>query len=134
MGSRRFAAFIVYTSVLSTIFELVFFNVFFDVERYSGPYPQLGAVLALYHRFTPRLYPQFFGILGINFSEKSLTYGMCAQVILFGGVGTIVPTFVGFVSGILCVNFSENELPEVVYTFGQFLGKSIVDEGMILFV
>jgi hypothetical protein len=131
MGSRRFAAFIVYTSVLSTIFELVFFNVFFDIERYSGPYPQLGAVLALYHRFTPRLYPQFFGVLGIHFSEKSLTYGLCAQVILFGGMGTIVPTFLGLISGILSVNFSENELPEVVYTLGQLLGKSIVDEGTI---
>jgi len=134
MGSRRFAAFIVYTSVLSTIVELVFFNIFFDIERYSGPYPQLGAVLALYHRFTPRLHPQFFGILGFSFSEKSLTYGLCAQVILFGGLSTIVPTFVGFISGILCVNFSENELPELVYTLGQFLGKAIVDEGMTLFV
>lgn len=131
MGSRRFAAFIVYTSVLSTIFELFFFNVFFDVERYSGPYPLLGAVLALYHRFTPRLYPQFFGVLGIHFSEKSLTYGLCAQVILFGGMGTIIPTFLGLISGILSVNFSENELPEVVYTLGQLLGKSIVDEGTI---
>jgi len=134
MGSRRFAAFLVYTSVLSTIVELVFFNIFFDIERYSGPYPQLGAVLALYHRFTPRLHPQFFGILGCSFSEKSLTYGLCAQVILFGGLSTIVPTFVGFISGILCVNFSENELPELVYTLGQFLGKAIVDEGMTLFV
>ena len=58
MSSRRFGAFIVYSSVLSTILELVFFNIFFDIERYSGPYPQLGAVLALYHKFTPRMHPK----------------------------------------------------------------------------
>ena len=131
MGSRKFSAFIVYSSVISTILELVFFNVFFDIERYSGPYPQLGAVLAMYHKFTPRLHPKFFGVLGYDFSEKSLIYGLCAQVILSGGLSTIVPALVGFISGSLCVNLSQNELPAFVYTFGQFMGKAFVDEGKI---
>ena len=129
MGSRRFGAFIVYSSVLSTILELVVFNIFFDLERYSGPYPQLGAVLALYHKFTPRLHPKFFGALGYDFSEKSLIYGLCAQVILSGGLSTIVPTLVGFFSGTLSVNLSETELPEFVYTMGQYMGKPLMDEG-----
>lgn len=129
MGSRRFGAFIVYTSVLSTFLELVVFNLFFDIERYSGPYPQLGAVLALYHTFTPRLHPKFYGVLGYDFSEKSLTYGLCAQVLLSGGLSTIVPMAVGFLSGTLSVNLSENELPELVYSFGQSIGKSFADEG-----
>jgi len=128
MGSRRFGAFIVYTSVLSTFLELVVFNLFFDIERYSGPYPQLGAVLALYHTFTPRLHPKFYGVLGYDFSEKSLTYGLCAQVLLSGGLSTIVPMAVGFLSGTLSVNLSENELPELVYSFGQSIGKSFADE------
>lgn len=128
MGSRRFGAFIVYSSVLSTILELVVFNIFFDLERYSGPYPQLGAVLALYHKFTPRLHPKFFGALGYDFSEKSLIYGLCAQVILSGGLSTIVPTLVGFFSGTLSVNLSETELPEFVYTMGQYMGKPLMDE------
>lgn len=128
MGSRRFGAFIVYTSVLSTFLELVVFNLFFDIERYSGPYPQLGAVLALYHKFTPRLHPKFYGVLGYDFSEKSLTYGLCAQVLLSGGLSTIVPMAVGFLSGTLSVNLSENELPELVYSFGQSIGKSFADE------
>jgi hypothetical protein len=132
MGSRRFAAFMVYASFVSTILELVFFNIFFDLERYSGPYSQLGAVISLYHRFTPRLYPSFFGILGFNFSEKSLTYGLCAQIILLGGLGTVIPTLFGFISGILCVNLSANELPDFVYTLGKFLGRAVVDEGMSL--
>lgn len=129
MGSRRFGAFIVYVSFLSTILELVFFNIFFDTERYSGPYPQLGAVLALYHKFTPRLHPKFFGILGYDFSEKSITYGLCAQVMLSGGMSTIVPTMIGFLSGMLCVNFSENQLPEFVYSLAAIIGNALlVDE------
>eukprot|EP00584_Thalassiosira_punctigera_P014764 CAMPEP_0172553976 /NCGR_PEP_ID=MMETSP1067-20121228/52641_1 /TAXON_ID=265564 ORGANISM="Thalassiosira punctigera, Strain Tpunct2005C2" /NCGR_SAMPLE_ID=MMETSP1067 /ASSEMBLY_ACC=CAM_ASM_000444 /LENGTH=298 /DNA_ID=CAMNT_0013342259 /DNA_START=104 /DNA_END=1000 /DNA_ORIENTATION=+ len=128
MGSKRFAAFIVYSSVISTILELLVFNIFFDVERYSGPYPQLGAVLALYNKFTPRLHPKFFGILGYDFSEKSLVYGLCAQVIFSGGLSTIIPTIIGFISGLLSVKLSETELPEFVYTIGQLMGKAFVDE------
>ena len=126
MGSRRFGAFIVYVSFLSTILELGFFNIFFDTERYSGPYPQLGAVLALYHKFTPRLHPKFFGILGYDFSEKSITYGLCAQVMLSGGMSTIVPTMIGFLSGMLCVNFSENQLPEFVYSLAAIIGNGLL--------
>lgn len=128
MGSRRFGAFIVYSSVLSTILELIIFNIFFDIERYSGPYPQLGAMLALYHKFTPRLHPKFFGVLGYDFSEKSLVYGLCAQVILSGRLSSLIPAMVGFISGILCINWSETELPDFVYSFSNFMGKAIVDE------
>jgi len=128
MGSRRFGAFVVYTNVLSTILELVVLNLFFDIERYSGPYPQLGAVLALYHKYTPRLHPKFFGVLGQDFSEKSLTYGLCAQVLLSGGLSTIIPMVVGFLSGTLCVKLSENELPKLVYSIGHSIGKCFVDE------
>ncbi|EED91735.1 predicted protein [Thalassiosira pseudonana CCMP1335] len=128
MGSRKFGAFIIYSSVLSTIFELVFFNIFFDTERYSGPYPQLGAVLAMYHKFAPRLHPKFFGVLGYDFSEKSLTYGLCAQVILSGGLSTAIPTIFGFISGMLSVSLSQHELPEIVYTAAGTLGKAFVDD------
>jgi len=128
MGSRRFGAFIVYSSALSTILELIFFNIFFELERYSGPYPQLGAVLALYHKFTPRMHPKFYGILGYDLSEKSLTYGLCAQVIVSGGLSSIVPVMFGFISGLISVSWSETELPEFVYSICEFVGKTIVDE------
>lgn len=127
MGSRKFGAFIVYASVLSTILELVFFNIFF-IERYSGPYPQLGAVLALFHKFTPRMHPKFVGILGYDLSEKSITYGLCAQVILFGGFSTMIPTFFGFLSGLLAVKWSDSELPDFVYTIAGLVGKVITDD------
>ena len=129
MGSRRFGAFIVYSSIISTFLELVFFNIFFDIERYSGPYPQLGAVLALVHKFTPRMHPKFFGVLGYDFSEKSMIYGLCFQVILSGGLSTIIPTIIGFVCGNLSVKLSETELPSFMYTLGEFVGKAFEDEG-----
>lgn len=128
MGSRRFSAFMVYASVLSTIFELIIFNLFIDIERYSGPYPQLGAVLALYHKFTPRLYPKFFGVLGQDFSEKSLTYGLCTQVFLCGGPSTAVPAAVGFLAGSLSLKLSETQLPELAYSLGRSVGNVFVDE------
>lgn len=110
--------------------ELVIFNIFFDIERYSGPYPQLGAVLALYHKFTPRVHPKFFGVLGYDFSEKSLVYGLCAQVTLFGGLSTIIPTLVGFACGTLSVNLSQTLLPGFVISVAESIGKALfVDEG-----
>ncbi|KAL3805785.1 hypothetical protein HJC23_007746 [Cyclotella cryptica] len=128
MGSKKFSAFIVYSSLISTVLELIFFNIFFDTERYSGPYPQIGAVLFLYHNFTPRLYPKFFGVLGFDFSEKSLTYGLCAQVILSGGLSTATPTLFGFIAGSLSVNLSQTELPDFVYVAAGVIGKAFVDE------
>mmetsp|Transcript_29538 Transcript_29538/g.62720 ORF Transcript_29538/g.62720 Transcript_29538/m.62720 type:complete len:307 (-) Transcript_29538:2473-3393(-) len=128
MGSRKFAAFLTYVSILCTIFELFYFQIFFETERYSGPYPQLGAVLSLYHRFTPRMHPKFFGLLGYDFSEKSLVYGLCAQVILNGGLSTFIPSLLGFLSGWICVGWCETELPEVLYSVGEMLGRPFVDE------
>ena len=128
MGSRKFGAFILYSSLLSTLFELLFFNIFFDTERYSGPYPQIGAVLYLFHRYTPRLYPKFFGVLGFDFSEKAVTYGLCMQVIFSGGLSTIIPTVFGVLAGMISVGLSVNELPDFVYTICGTLGKSIIDD------
>ena len=72
---------------------------------------------------------KFFGMLGYDFSEKSLVYGLCAQVILSGGLSTIIPASIGFISGLVCVGWSQNELPEFVYSLGQVVGKAFVDEG-----
>lgn len=128
MGSRKFGAYILYSSLFSTFFELVFFNIFFDTERYSGPYPQLGAVLYLFHKYTPRLHPKFFGILGFDFSEKSLTYGLCFQVIFSGGLATVLPSVFGLLAGMLSVNLNNYELPDLVYSACAALGKVFVDE------
>ena len=44
-------------------------------------------------------------------------------------MSTIVPTMIGFLSGMLCVNFSENQLPEFVYSLAAIIGNALlVDE------
>jgi hypothetical protein len=128
MGTRKFGTFLFYTSLLSTLLELIFFNIFFDTERYSGPYPQLGAVLYLYHKYTPRLHPKFFGVLGYDFSEKSLTYGLCAQVVLSGGWSTVIPSLFGCLAGSMCVKWSEVEMPELFYGAASAVGRVFADE------
>lgn len=55
-------------------------------------------------------------------------YGLCAQVILNGGLSTFIPSLFGFLSGWICVGWCETELPEVVYYVGEMLGKPFVDE------
>ena len=72
---------------------------------------------------------KFFGMLGYDFSEKSLVYGLCAQVVLSGGFSTIIPASIGFIAGLVCVGWSQTELPEFVYSLGQVVGKAFVDEG-----
>ena len=128
MASRKFGAYLLYSSLLSILFELFFFQIFYDTPRYSGPYPLLGAVLYLYHVYTPRLHPKFFGVLGMDFSEKALTYGLCFQVMASGGVSTAIPTLFGFLAGMICVNISKNELPDFVYSVCGTLGKVFVED------
>lgn len=74
------------------------------------------------------MHPKFFGVLGYDFSEKSLVYGLCAQVIFSGGLSSFLPTFVGFLSGMMCVNWSQHELPEFVYNAAEVFGKPFVDD------
>ena len=50
------------------------------------------------------------------------------QIIVSGGISTIVPTVFGFVAGMLCVNLSKNELPDFVYSICGTLGKAFVDD------
>lgn len=128
MGSHKFGTFLFCTTVLSTFFELVFFQIFFDTERYSGPYPQLGALLFLYHKYTPRMHPKFFGVLGYDFSEKALTYGLCAQAILSGGLSTAVPAFLGAVSAHLWLHCGDIGLPGFMYAAAESLGFLFMDE------
>lgn len=64
----------------------------------------------------------------MDFSEKSLTYGLCLQVMFSGGWSTVLPSAVGFIAGTVCVNWCVNELPGFVYSACAALGKVIVDD------
>mmetsp|Transcript_3830 Transcript_3830/g.5155 ORF Transcript_3830/g.5155 Transcript_3830/m.5155 type:complete len:321 (-) Transcript_3830:318-1280(-) len=132
MGSRKFGTFLFFTTTISTCWEILLSQVFHEqMARYSGPYPQLGALLTLYHIYTPRLHPQFFGLLGFDFSEKAITYGFAAQVLFSGGLGTFLPALCGMVAGYLYTTpifpLSKWELPELVYNLCSSLGASFID-------
>jgi len=131
MGSRRFGAFIFFVMIISTAWELLISQLFYNHVRSSGPYHIIGSCLLLFHLFTPRLYPKFFGILRFDFSEKSLTYGLALQVVLSGGYSTIIPVICGFISGFLCVTqalpISKWELPQFIYNISYFFCAGLVD-------
>jgi len=132
MGSRKFGTFLFFTTVISTSWEILLSQVFHDeLARYSGPYPQIGSLLMLYHIYTPRLHPQFFGLLGFDFSEKAITYGFALQMVFSGGLGTMLPAMCGMVAGYLYTvpmfPLSKIELPEFVYSICSSVGAGFVD-------
>ena len=122
MGTAKFGTYLVLINVASTFLELCLatFYPLADV-RFSGPYPALGAVLYLYHVYAPRLHPKFFGMLGFDFSEKSLTYFFVLQVMLSGGWGTLQPVLCGALAGYLVQSpalgsvLSRVELPDALF-------------------
>ena len=101
LGTVKFGTMVVFVNVVGTFLELIVassFPALMDV-RYSGPYPVLGAVLYLFHVYAPRLYPKFFGLMGFDFSEKSLQYIFALQVLFSGGMGTVQPVLCGAIAG-----------------------------------
>jgi hypothetical protein len=62
---------------------------------YAGPYPTLGALLYLFYRYTPRLYPRFVGMVGFHVSEKAIPYALALQLVMYRGMATWIPTICG---------------------------------------
>jgi len=131
MGSKRFGTYLIFVSMVSMSWELLLSQIFHNHSRYSGPYNLIGASLLLFHIYTPRLHPHFFGILGFDFSEKSLTYALILQTTCSGGLSTALPVFCGIVSGFLCstpvLPISKWQLPNSMYTFFSIVGAGFVD-------
>ena len=99
MGSRKYCIWLATILVLSTVL-LILLAMFqlttaLGAGPYSGPYPVLGALTFLFHRFTPRLHPRFFGLLGLYCSEKILGYAFCLQVMFYRGYTSLVPSLCG---------------------------------------
>ena len=98
MGTRKFGLFVTIVTLSTILMEMVYvnFSTLYEKEyRYQGPYAVLGALMYLYHRYTPRLHPRFFGILGFTFSEKSFYYLWFLQVIGYRGWHTILAASFG---------------------------------------
>lgn len=135
MGSRKFGTFVFFTSALSVVFQIICSQTLHDGgARYNpGPYPLLGALLFLYHRYTPRLHPRFFGALGFDFSEKAITYFFALQAIFSGGIATLIPAVCGAVGGYICsapsLPMHKAEMPDFVYDVCGAVGGALADEG-----
>ncbi|CAB9497753.1 Rhomboid-like protein [Seminavis robusta] len=109
MGSRKFGVFLLVTTISAMMMEMAFVvGVSTLMEksqgyRYQGPYAVLGALMYLFHRYTPRLHPRFFAILGFTFSEKSFYYFWFSQVVGYGGTSTILATALGVATGYIYI-------------------------------
>jgi len=109
MGTRKFASFLLFKTLpISTIIQCLLLELS-DLSDTPpepptftpGPYPHIGALLYLYHHYTPKQHPQLFGVLGFDFSEKALTYGFALQSITSNGWSSFLPAAVGYASGYL---------------------------------
>jgi hypothetical protein len=106
MGSRKFLLLLLATNVFTMILELSAMLSFDVLDlQYSGPYPILGAMILLHAKYTPRLHPRFVSVLGFAFSEKSLSYFLCAYVVGYQGIFTVLPTILGMLAAYMFVHF-----------------------------
>lgn len=132
MGTRKFATFLFFVSILSTGWEVLFAQVLAIPLKFSGPYPWIGALFILFHMYTPRMHPRFFGILGFHFSEKSIQYAFCIQVASSGWLGTILPTLSGMIAGYLASShrlpFSKIEIPDFLCRHATRMGERFVED------
>jgi len=103
MGTRRLGTFVVLTSLISSSLESIIAQMLpHSFYRASGPYSLLGSLLYLYHKFTPRLHPKFFGVLGFDFSEKAVQYALTLQLLYAEGWSVTLPFLHGMAAGLLC--------------------------------
>ncbi|RYP03667.1 hypothetical protein DL764_004994 [Monosporascus ibericus] len=115
-GSRKYATFILVTSVLTSVLPpvllaLVLRPLTFGLFNYlpAGPTPIIFAVLAQYHAMIPHLYkfkiatsttPQSDGqFQGLTFSDKSYRYLLAIQLALSQWPGSLLGALTGWVVG-----------------------------------
>jgi len=129
MGSRKFLLFCLFCNIMTIGMEMILIQTEIMVSlQYAGPYPLLGALFCLFHRYTPRLYPRFFGVLGFTFSEKTFYYLWFIQVILSGGYSTITPTAIGILAALFYDSVSilhKLDVPDIVVRYAAGLGERV---------
>jgi UBA/TS-N domain len=81
--------------------------------RMAGSLPNfiLGATLAHYLKFVPRLHPKFVGVLGMNFSEKALQCLWASYVLSHGGWTSILQGGIGLIGSFLYFGLVPRYLP-----------------------
>lgn len=133
MGTRRFGTFAVFSSFISLSLEAMIAQMLpTSFSRTSGPYSFVGSLLYLYHAYTPRLHPKFFGVLGFDFSEKAVQYALVFQLLYADGWSAVVPFFCGVAGGLFCTTpplrlLERYELPRFVYGLCESVGGAFVE-------
>jgi hypothetical protein len=104
MGSRKIMIFCIFVTVGTMALESVFVHspalLSFNYQ-YSGPYALIGALFSLFHQYTPRLFPSFFSILGVKFSEKFFYYLWFLAVAGGAGWSSALAVMIGWTIGLL---------------------------------
>ena len=132
------------SSFLSPPSSLLSLNKF---QYATGPYTIIGSLFYLYHTYTPRLHVRFMGILGMDFSEKSLTYGLTFITIYSQGWASILPFLFGYWSSFLSIQDYDNDndrkwwnfyrqwectLPNFVYSIADNVAKVFGLDSMVV--
>ncbi|KAI2495384.1 Ubiquitin associated domain [Fragilaria crotonensis] len=113
MGARKYCVWLLGVMLLSTAFQILLALLYAEGFQYSGPYPTIGALVLMFHMYTPRLHPRFFGMFGLHFSEKTMGYVFCAQIMFYRGYASLAPCLCGAMSAWLMTTFaSQLDVPE----------------------
>lgn len=118
MGTRKYCVWLLGVKILSTALQIVLALLYADGFQYSGPYPTVGALVFMFHVYTPRLHPRFFGIFGLFFSEKVVSYVFCAQIMIYLGYKSLAPCLCGAMSAWILTTFASSQnyldVPDVI--------------------
>jgi hypothetical protein len=129
MGTRKYAVWLTGVALISIAFQVVAGQVYSEGFRYSGPYPIIGALVLMFHIYTPRLHPRFFGMFGLYFSEKSMAYAFCAQIMFYRGYSSLVPCVCGAISALIMTAFaSKFDMPDFLASTVTTLLARFIDE------
>jgi hypothetical protein len=137
LGSRKYVCWLiaVYLVAIPLIWTVAMIIITGEEEddrlTYAGPYPTLGALLYLFYRYTPRLHPRFFGVLGFHVSEKVIPYAFALQMVAYQGMSTLIPTVCGCVAGWLAISYYPHMdvIPNGVADFFSSCASRLLVEG-----
>jgi membrane associated rhomboid family serine protease len=127
-GSQEYISYLIKSTTLAT-----FVQCFFLTNEYlaTGIYPIIGALLQLYTKYTPRLHPKFVSILGLDLSEKALTYVFAMQLMGSQSTRSFIPFAAGYLAGVLSTHtYSPMKgihvhIPKMIYNMGHNIAKTI---------
>jgi hypothetical protein len=130
MGSRKMILFCILVMTGTIALEAVFVHspalLTFNYQ-YSGPYALIGALFSLFHQYTPRLYPSFFSILGVKFSEKVFYYLWFLAVAGGAGWNSVLAVMIGWMVALLyrIDVFKNMDVPEPLAAILSDIGSRI---------